>query len=111
MGRNIDDATDQSFERDVLGPDGPVLVDFWGEQCAPCTRLEPIFVSMAERYEGRARFARVNVSEGSLTAQRYRIKGLPTLILFKDGSEVERLVGTSSSDAITAMIDSVLPHS
>src|SRR4051794_11978356 len=105
MSENVNDATDQSFERDVLQNDQPVLVDFWGAWCAPCRMLAPTVDAVAEKYSGFARVVKLNVDENPSVSQRYGIKGIPTLILFKGGKEEERVVGATSKEAISRMID------
>jgi thioredoxin 1 len=105
MSEHINEVTDSSFEKDVLHSDRPVLVDFWATWCAPCRMLEPTVVAVAEKYAANARVVKVNVDENPSTSQRYGIKGIPTLILFKGGKEEERVVGATSKDAISRMID------
>jgi thioredoxin 1 len=97
--------TDESFERDVLQADKPVLVDFWAEWCGPCRRLAPTIEAVAEEYAARVRVVKLNVDAGPATAKRYGIQGIPTLILIRAGAEKERIVGAASKEAIAAMID------
>jgi thioredoxin 1 len=105
MSEHITEVTDSSFEKDVLQADKPVLVDFWATWCAPCRMLEPTVAAVAEKYATNARVVKVNVDDNPATSQRYGIKGIPTLILFKSGKEEERVVGATSRDAISRMID------
>jgi thioredoxin len=105
MSENVNDVTDQSFEQDVLQNDQPVLVDFWAAWCAPCRMLAPTVDAVAEKYVGSARVVKLNVDENPSVSQRYGIKGIPTLILFKGGKEEERVVGATSKEAISRMID------
>jgi thioredoxin 1 len=105
MSENVKDVNDNSFERDVLQSDQPVLVDFWAAWCGPCRMLAPTVEAVAEKYAGSARVAKVDVDENPSISQRFGIKGIPTLILFKDGKEVERAVGATSKEAISRMID------
>jgi thioredoxin 1 len=105
MSKNIIEATDGNFEQVALRSDGPVLVDFWAEWCGPCRRLAPTIEAVAEEYAAKARVVKLNVDAGPATAKRYGIQGIPTLILFKDGAEKERIVGAASKEAIAAMID------
>jgi thioredoxin 1 len=105
MSEHLAEVSDSSFEKDVLQADRPVLVDFWAAWCAPCRMLEPTVVAVAEKYEASARVVKVNVDENPSVSQRYGIKGIPTLILFKGGREEERVVGATSREAISRMID------
>ena len=102
------DVTDQSFEQDVLKSDQPVLVDFWAEWCTPCKMLTPTVEQVAQQYEGRAKVVKMNVDDNPQVPPRYGIKGIPTLILFKGGSEADRVVGTTSKENISRMIDRAL---
>jgi thioredoxin 1 len=108
MGENMNEVTDQSFEQDVLKSDKPVLVDFWAEWCHPCKMLTPVVNEVAQKYEGKAKVVKLNVDDNNQTAQRYGIKGIPTLILFNGGNEAERVVGATSKDNISRMIDRAL---
>lgn len=105
MSEKVLEVNDQNFEQDVLASDQPVLVDFWAVWCAPCRMLSPTIDAVAEAYQGTAKVAKVNVDDSPSTAQRYGIKGIPTLILFKNGTEQERVVGSTSKDAISRLID------
>jgi thioredoxin 1 len=105
MSEHVTEVSDSSFEKDVLQSDRPVLVDFWAAWCAPCRMLEPTVVAVAEKYLASARVVKVNVDDNPSISQRYRIKGIPTLILFKGGREEERVVGATSKEAISRMID------
>ena len=102
---DVREVSDSSFEKDVLGSGKPVLVDFWAEWCAPCRMLAPTVQAVAEHYGEAAAVVKLNVDDNPSTAQRYGIKGIPTLILFRDGKEVERVVGATSKDSISKMID------
>ncbi len=105
MSELVKEVTDNSFEMDVLQSDQPVLVDFWAAWCAPCRMLSPTVDAVAEKYAGSAKVVKVNVDENPAISQRFGIKGIPTLILFKGGKEEERVVGATSKDAISRMID------
>lgn len=111
MSEHVTDATDTNFEQDVLGSDKPVLVDFWAAWCAPCRMLAPTVDAVAEKYAGSASVVKLNVDENPGVSQRYGIKGIPTLILFKDGKEAERVVGATSKEAISKMIDKHVANS
>ncbi|MBA3442085.1 MAG: thioredoxin [Pyrinomonadaceae bacterium] len=105
MSEHVTDVSDNSFETDVLQSDKPVLVDFWAAWCAPCRMLAPTVEAVAEKYTTNARVVKLNVDENPSVSQRYGIKGIPTLILFKNGKEEERVVGATSKDAISRMIE------
>src|SRR5918911_3419665 len=105
MSDNVREVSDNSFESDVLKSDRPVLVDFWAAWCAPCRMLAPTVDAVAEKYAQSARVVKLNVDDNPAVSQRYGIKGIPTLILFKNGKEEERVVGATSKEAISRMID------
>ena len=105
MSDNITEVSDVTFEKDVLQSDRPVLVDFWAAWCAPCRMLAPTVEAVAVQYASRARVVKLNVDDNPSISQRYGIKGIPTLILFKGGHEEERVVGATSKEAISRMID------
>src|SRR6266581_7859242 len=105
MSEHVNDTTDSSFETDVLKSDRPVLVDFWAAWCAPCRMLAPTVESVAEKYAGNARVVKLNVDDNPSISQRFGIKGIPTLILFKNGREEERVVGATSKESISRLID------
>jgi len=105
MSEYVSEVSDSSFEKDVLQSDRPVLVDFWATWCAPCRMLEPTVAAVAEKYAANARVVKVDVDHNPSISQRYGIKGIPTLILFKDGKEEARVVGATSKEAISRMID------
>ena len=105
MSQHVKDVSDNSFEADVLKSDRPVLVDFWAQWCAPCRMLAPTVEAVAEKYAESASVVKLNVDDNPAISQRYGIKGIPTLILFKNGKEEERVVGATSKEAISRMID------
>ena len=105
MSELVKDVSDGSFENEVLASGKPVLVDFWAEWCAPCRMLAPTVAAVAEHFGESATVVKLNVDDNPSTAQRYGIKGIPTLILFRDGKEVERVVGATSKESIMRMIE------
>jgi thioredoxin 1 len=105
MSENVREVSDGSFENDVLKSDQPVLVDFWAAWCAPCRMLAPTVEAVADKYASTARVVKLNVDDNPSVSQRYGIKGIPTLILFKNGREEERVVGATSESAISRMLD------
>ena len=105
MSEKVSAVSDSTFEKEVLQSDKPVLVDFWAEWCAPCRMLAPTIDAIAEQFNETAGVVKVNVDDNTATAQRYGIKGIPTLILFSAGKEVERVVGATSKESISRMIE------
>jgi thioredoxin 1 len=105
MSENVRETSDGTFENDVLKSDRPVLVDFWAAWCAPCRMLAPTVEAIAEKYANSARVVKLNVDDNPSVSQRFGIKGIPTLILFKNGKEEERVVGATSEQAISRMLD------
>jgi len=100
--------TDESFDREVLQSSAPVLVDYWAEWCGPCKMIAPVLAEIAEEYEGRLRIAKLNIDQNPDTPPRYGIRGIPTLMLFKDG-EVEAIkVGAVPKSQLIAFLDSNL---
>ncbi len=105
MSEHVREVSDSSFEAEVLRSGRPVLVDFWAAWCAPCRMIAPTVAQVAEKYANTARVVKLNVDENPNVPQKYGIKGIPTLILFKNGKEEERVVGATSKEAISRMID------
>jgi thioredoxin 1 len=108
MSEKVPEVGDQSFESEVINSPVPVLVDFWAVWCAPCRMLAPVVDAIAEKYEGKAKVVKLNVDENTLISEKYNIKGIPTLLLFKDGVIKEQIVGNTTKDTISKMIDNHL---
>lgn len=104
MANFAKEITDSNFETEVLGSGNPVLVDFWAEWCGPCRMIAPSVEAVAEEFNGRASFYKMNVDENPMVPQQFGIRGIPTLILFKNGQEQERIVGAVSRDAIAKVV-------
>ena len=104
----IKHVTDDSFQTDVLQASGPVLVDFWAEWCGPCKMIAPILDEVAGTYQGKLQVAKVNVDENSEVPAKFGIRGIPTLMLFKDGQLAATKVGAVSKAQLTAFIDQQL---
>ncbi|MGA2421450.1 MAG: thioredoxin [Candidatus Acidiferrum sp.] len=107
MADNIQAATDTNFEAEVLTASAsqPVLVDFWAEWCRPCHMLAPTVAEIAHDYTGKLKVMKLNVDEAMNSAGRYRVQGIPTLLLFKNGQVVEQIVGAVPKDQITKAVD------
>jgi thioredoxin 1 len=85
--------SDASFEKEVVGADKPVLVDFWAEWCGPCRMIAPVLEKLAEEYAGSLKIAKLDVDNNPEVAEQFEVMSIPTMILFKDGKPVERMVG------------------
>jgi len=105
MGNFTKEATDTNWQADVLGSDKPVLVDFWAEWCGPCRMIAPAVEAVAEKFTDKASVVKMNVDENMKVPQQYGIRGIPTLILFKNGEEQERVVGAVSREAMEKLVE------
>ena len=104
----IGSVSDDLFEQEVLNAEIPVLVDFWAEWCGPCKAISPILDDIAPGYEGKLRIVKMNVDQNTATPAKYSVRGIPTLLLFKDGNLEATKVGAVSRTQLTAFIDSYI---
>lgn len=108
MNANIVAITDDSFEEEVMNAQLPVLVDFWAEWCGPCKMIAPVLDEIADAYQGKLKVAKLNIDENNLTPQKFGVRGIPTLMLFKNGELESTKVGAISKSQLTAFLDSHL---
>ena len=106
MSEKILYLTDDTFEEEVLKSAAPVLVDYWAEWCGPCKMIAPILDEIASEYTGKIKVAKLNIDDNPQTPPKYGIRGIPTLMLFKDGNVEATKVGALSKSQLTAFIDS-----
>lgn len=100
--------TDANFQGDVLGAQGVVLVDFFATWCGPCKMLAPVVEELAAEYEGKAKIGKLDVDENPETAGKYGVQSIPTIIIFKDGQEVDKMMGFQSKEALKERLDKAL---
>ncbi len=107
MGKALE-FTDTNFENEVIASDKPVLVDFWAEWCGPCKMIAPSVEEIAGEYEGKLKVGKVDVDVNQQVAMKYGIRGIPTLLIFKNGQVVDQIVGAVPKTQITARLEKVL---
>jgi thioredoxin 1 len=100
--------TDETFATDVLKSGKPVLVDFWAEWCGPCRSIAPSLEALAEEYDGKLEVVKVNIDENPMTPTQYGVRGIPTLLIFKDGQVAAQQVGVAPKSVLKAWIEKSL---
>ena len=105
MSENIIHVSDESFEQEVLQSDKPILIDYWEEWCGPCKMIAPVLEEVASEYSDKIRVAKLNIDDNPATPPKYGIRGIPTLMLFKNGEVEATKVGAVSKAQLTAFLD------
>ena len=108
MSNPISHLTDETFEEEVIQSNIPVLVDYWAEWCGPCKMIAPILDSLTAEYAGKLKISKLNIDDNQKTPQKYGVRGIPTLMIFKNGNVEATKVGALSKSQLTAFIDSNL---
>jgi thioredoxin 1 len=108
MSESIIHVTDSSFEDEVLASDKPVIVDYWAEWCGPCKMIAPLLDELAIEYKGKLTVAKLNIDENQETPQKYAVRGIPTLMIFKNGEVAGTKVGAMSKSQLSAFVDSLI---
>jgi thioredoxin 1 len=98
----------KEWQKEVINSDVPVFVDFWADWCGPCRMVVPIFDELSKEYDGKVKFAKVNVDDANEIAAKYNVFSIPTLIVFKDGEVLSQQTGASPKDALKSLIDKAL---
>jgi len=107
-GNVMVDLSKDDFQLEVLDETTPVLVDFWAPWCGPCQAVTPVLNELTKEYGNKVKIVKVNVDEGATLAQKYNVVSIPTLVVFKDGKEIERQIGFNGKEALVKIIDKAL---
>jgi len=107
MGKYVE-LTESNFEQEVISSDIPVVVDFWAEWCAPCKLLAPVIDELAEEYNGKVKFCKLDVDKNQQISMKYGIRSIPTLIIFKGGEAADQMIGFVPKYSITVKINTIL---
>tara|TARA_B100000029_G_scaffold484377_1_gene536522 strand:- start:13527 stop:13850 length:324 start_codon:yes stop_codon:yes gene_type:complete len=102
---SVIEVTDDTFDEQVLNSDTPVLLDFWAEWCGPCKILGPVIEEVSKDYESKIKFAKLNIDQNPSNTQKFQIRGIPTLVLFKNGSAAATHVGVLTKTELTSFLD------
>jgi thioredoxin 1 len=108
LSERIKIISDESFETEVIGANKPVLLDFWADWCGPCKQIAPVLDTLAEQYGDRLHIMKINVDDNQVTPRKYNVRGIPTLILFKNGAVVAQKVGALSRHQLVSFLDDTL---
>jgi len=108
LGGDIMEVNDKNFQKEVIESKGPVLVDFWAQWCPPCKMLAPLIEKLTKEYADKMKICKLDVDESSETASKYNIRAVPTLVIFKDGKEVERQIGALPENKLREWLNSHL---
>ena len=108
MSQIVKEYSTDDFKSEVVESDAPVLVDFWAEWCGPCKVIAPVVEELANDYEGKIKFGKVNVDDHNMVASEYGVRSIPTLLIFKNGTVVNQIVGAVPKEKITAILDTVI---
>ena len=106
MSELITNVSDASFDQEVIQAEGPVLVDYWAEWCVPCKMIAPVLDEIAQTYQGKLKVCKLNIDENQDTPPKYGVRGIPTLMLFKNGNVEATKVGALSKSQLAAFLDS-----